>query len=114
MLLFQKLITETQMSKPPEPAMDHDSIKSMILLPFIAVYFRSYRYETPCSAGIWGLQHLYFLNFATCNPQPHRCHNLICELYHELWSRKFLIGLQVHFDALNVALFLKLSLNMWF
>ena len=27
MLLFQKLITETQMSKPPGPAMDHNSIK---------------------------------------------------------------------------------------
>ena len=41
MLLFQKLITETQISKPPEPAMDHNSIKLMILLPFIAIYFRS-------------------------------------------------------------------------
>jgi hypothetical protein len=34
MLLFQKLITGTQISKPPELAMDHNSIKSMILLPF--------------------------------------------------------------------------------
>ena len=46
---FQKLITETQISNPPEPAMDHNSIKLMILLPFIAIYFRSFRYETPCS-----------------------------------------------------------------
>ena len=48
MSLFQKLITETQISNPPEPAMDHNSIKLMILLPFIAIYFRSFRYETPC------------------------------------------------------------------
>ena len=48
MSLFQKLITETQISNPPEPAMDHDSLKLMILLPFIAIYFRSFRYETPC------------------------------------------------------------------
>ena len=49
MSLFQKLITETQISNPPEPAMDHNSIKLMILLPFIAIYFRSFRYETPCT-----------------------------------------------------------------
>ena len=46
--LFQKLITKTQISNPPEPAMDHDSLKLMILLPFIAIYFRSFGYETPC------------------------------------------------------------------
>jgi hypothetical protein len=45
MSLFQKLITETQISNPPEPAMDHNSIKLMILLPFIAIYFRSLRYD---------------------------------------------------------------------
>ena len=49
MSLFQKLITETQISNPPEPAMDHNSIKLMILLPFIAIYFRSFHYETPCN-----------------------------------------------------------------
>ena len=47
MLLFQKIITETQISNPPEPAMDHNSIKYMIFLPFIAIYFRLQRYETP-------------------------------------------------------------------
>ena len=40
-LLFHKMITVTQISNPPEPAMDHDSLKLMILLPFIAIYFRS-------------------------------------------------------------------------
>ena len=49
MSLFQRLITETQISNPPEPAMDHDLIKLMVLLPAIAIYFRSFRYETPCS-----------------------------------------------------------------
>ena len=48
-LLFHKMITVTQISNPPEPAMDHDSLKLMILLPFIAIYYRSLRYETPCS-----------------------------------------------------------------
>ena len=43
------MITVTQISNPPEPAMDHDSLKLMILLPFIAIYFRSFRYETPCT-----------------------------------------------------------------
>ena len=50
MSLFQRLITETQISNPPEPAMDHDLIKLMVLLPAIAIYFRSFRYETPCSS----------------------------------------------------------------
>ena len=49
MSLFQRLITETQISNPPEPAMDHDLIKLMVLLPAIAIYFRSFRYETPCN-----------------------------------------------------------------
>ena len=49
MLLFQKLITETQISKPPEPTMDHNSIISshcdaIILGPgyesmMVSVYF---------------------------------------------------------------------------
>ena len=62
MSLFQKLITETQISNPPEPAMDHNSIKSMILLPFIAIYFRSFRYETPVSDPDGQDQGLIFLH----------------------------------------------------
>ena len=49
MLLFQKLIMETQISEIPEPTMDRNSIILMILLPFIVIYFRSQRYETPCT-----------------------------------------------------------------
>ena len=41
MLLFFKSVDETQISKPPEPAMSHNSMKLMALLPFIAIYFRS-------------------------------------------------------------------------
>ena len=52
MSLFQKLITETQISNPPKPAMDHNSIKLMVLLPAIAIHFRSFRYETPCTYGL--------------------------------------------------------------
>ena len=56
MSLFQRLITETQISNPPEPATDHNSIKLMVLLPAIAIYFRSLRYETPCITYIKGCQ----------------------------------------------------------
>ena len=57
MSLFQRLITETQISNPPEPAMDHDLIKLMVLLPAIAIYFRSFRYETPCIFAVSRLSH---------------------------------------------------------
>ena len=60
MSLFQRLITETQISNPPEPAMDHDLIKLMVLLPAIAIYFRSFRYETPCTVYVF-LHLMYIL-----------------------------------------------------
>ena len=65
MSLFQRLITETQISNPPEPAMDHDLIKLMVLLPAIAIYFRSFRYETPCSCILAHKHHLgnHFLEY---------------------------------------------------
>ena len=40
-LLFQKLITETQISNPPEATKLHNFIKLVILLPIRAIYFRS-------------------------------------------------------------------------
>ena len=46
---FENLLMKLKFPKPPEPAMDHHSMKLMILLPFIAIYFRSFRYETPCT-----------------------------------------------------------------
>ena len=49
MLLFWKLVDETQMVKPPEPTNYHDSKKYLILLPLRAIYFRSFHYETPCT-----------------------------------------------------------------
>ena len=48
MLLFLKVIDETQMVKPPEPTSHHNSKKYLILLPLRAIYFRSLYYETPC------------------------------------------------------------------
>ena len=48
MLLFWKLVDETQMVKPPEPTSHHNSKKYLILLPLRAIYFRSLYYETPC------------------------------------------------------------------
>ena len=52
MSLFRKLVDETQISKPPEPAMSHNSMKLMVFQPFIAIYFRSKHYETLCSIKI--------------------------------------------------------------
>ena len=57
MLLFQKLITETQISKPPEATRLHNFIKLVILLPLRAIYFRSQYYETPCRSN---LDFIYF------------------------------------------------------
>ena len=51
MLLFWKLVDETQMVKPPEPTSHHNSRKYLILLPLRAIYFRSLHYETPCSSN---------------------------------------------------------------
>ena len=48
MSFFLKLIDETQMSNPPEPAMHHYQIILLILLPLRDIYFRSFHYETPC------------------------------------------------------------------
>ena len=48
-LLFWKLVDETQMVKPPEPTSHHNSRKCLILLSLRAIYFISLHYETPCS-----------------------------------------------------------------
>ena len=48
MSFFWKLVDETQMSNPPEPAMHHYQLKILILLPTRAIYFYSLWYETPC------------------------------------------------------------------
>ena len=47
MLRFGKLVDETQMVKPTEPAIHHNSKKYLILQPLRAIYFRSLYYETP-------------------------------------------------------------------
>ena len=48
MSFFWKLVDETQMSNPPEPAMHHYQFKFLVLLPLRAIYFYSLWYETPC------------------------------------------------------------------
>ena len=48
MLLFWKLVDETQISKPPESTRHHNSIKLWILLPLIADLLYILQYETPC------------------------------------------------------------------
>ena len=48
MSFFWKLVDETQMSNPPEPAIHHYQIKLLVFLPLRAIYFYSLCYETPC------------------------------------------------------------------
>ena len=52
MLLFLKLVHETQILKPPEPTMHHGSSKLLILLPFRADLLCTLQYETPCTLWI--------------------------------------------------------------
>ena len=51
MLLFWKLIDETQMSTPPKATRHHNSTKLWLLLPLRALYFSTFQYETPCSCA---------------------------------------------------------------
>ena len=48
MLLFRKLVDETQMSTTPETTSYHSSKKFSILLPLGAIQNLSFHYETPC------------------------------------------------------------------
>ena len=48
MLLFWKLVDETQMGNSRDNTVRDISSKFSIFLPLRAIYFRSYQYETPC------------------------------------------------------------------
>ena len=48
MLLFWKLVDETQISKPPEPTRHHNSIKLLIPLSLRAELLFTLHYEIPC------------------------------------------------------------------
>ena len=56
---FKKLVDETQISKPLEPTMNHNSMKWLILLPIRAELLFTLQYEIPCNI---------FANLAQCNP----------------------------------------------
>ena len=47
MLLFWKLVRETQMSKHPKATKHHNSTKMLMLLHLRAIYFSTFQYETP-------------------------------------------------------------------
>ena len=49
MVLFWKLVDETQISTPPEATRHHDSTKLLILLPLRAIYLRPFQSDTPCT-----------------------------------------------------------------
>ena len=48
MLLFQKLVDETQMGNPPDHAVRDMSSKFSIFLTLRAILKKPYHYETPC------------------------------------------------------------------
>ena len=52
MLLFGKLVDETQMGNPRDHAFRDIASKFSIFLPLRAIYFRSERYETPCTKNL--------------------------------------------------------------
>ena len=56
MLLFGKLVDETQMGNPRDHAVRDIASKFSIFLPLRAIYFRSYQYETPCTTEYLGYQ----------------------------------------------------------
>ena len=49
MLLFWKLVQETQMSTPLEATRHHISTQLLVLLHLRAIYFSTFQYETPCT-----------------------------------------------------------------
>jgi hypothetical protein len=49
MLFFKKLVDETQISRPPEPTMNHKSIKLLMLLPLRAELLFTLQCEIPCT-----------------------------------------------------------------
>ena len=51
MLLFWKLVDETQMGNPHDHAVKDISSKFSIFLPLRAISKKPYHYETPCSSG---------------------------------------------------------------
>ena len=48
MLLFWKLVDETQISQPPEATRHHNSTNLSILLPLRSILFGPIQYDTPC------------------------------------------------------------------
>ena len=53
-LLFWKLVDETQMVKPPEPTIYHNSKKYLILLPLRAIYLDRFIMRYPVWRQIFG------------------------------------------------------------
>ena len=64
MLLFGKLVDETQMGNPRDHAVRDIASKFSIFLPLRAIYFRSYRYETPCTKN----EILFTILYTTVDP----------------------------------------------
>ena len=62
MLLFWKLVEETQMSKSLEGTRHHNSTKLLIFLPLRAIYFYLLHYETPCNESIMFFFLCFFKN----------------------------------------------------
>ena len=79
MILFWKLIDETQISKPPEPTRHHNSIKLWILLPLRADLLCTLQCEIPCTkVRSLSLSILLFVFF-----DWYLCILLLLALYHD-------------------------------
>ena len=48
MLLFKKLVDETQLSAPPKDTRHHNSRKLLVFLPLRAIKNATLQYEIPC------------------------------------------------------------------
>ena len=72
MLLFSKLVDETQMSNPRDRAARDISPKFSIFLSLRAIYFRSYQYETPCTLALLRSNYLLLFDNNRWNDRPNK------------------------------------------
>ena len=65
MLLFWKVVDETQMGNPRDHAAGDISLKFSIFLPVRAILKKPYHYETPCNTST-----IYYIPIFTRNNSP--------------------------------------------
>ena len=97
MSLFWKLVDETQISKPPEPTMNHISIKWLILLPLRDELLFTLQYEIPCSSLRHRLQQM-IEQYGIFAKHDLRCAAAICDVRaNPFWLKLVMCVPAVHF-----------------